>query len=380
MTPPRDSTLEAIGQRLRIAREALGKSTRQIAGTLSLQGHPISHATLGNYERGLTHPPQHVLEAITNLYGRPLKWFVGTGRILQTIRYRALKAVKVQERKDFAHRAQLWLELYLHVETLLGRQLRCKHTDFTVPRDETGRALAERLRQKYNLGTYPIPSTIQILHDFRIYVIELPTDARIDAFAAWFGDLRVIVLNADLPSDRARLNALHELAHHLYEDCIDGPSLAHEEIEKRAFEFASHFLLAEDQLENAFNLRSMVRLVQYKERFGISLAAMIYRAKQSSLIGPRLYTRLWRDFGRLGYRKKEPGYVRPDRAIRMEGLIDAAISDKLITYEAIGELTGTDAQQVRARVFASMGATLDSTDRNEERTNIDFQSHRKHIL
>ncbi len=80
---------------------------------------------------------------------------------------------------------------------------------------------------------------------------------------------------------------MHELAHFLYDD---GPSLPPDEVETRAFEFASHMLFPESQLRKAFQLKSMVHLVEYKERFGISLAAMIFRARKSKMISKQLYT------------------------------------------------------------------------------------------
>jgi transcriptional regulator with XRE-family HTH domain len=44
--------LQGIGRRLRIAREAIGLSTRNVAKLLSSKGKSISHVTIGNYERG----------------------------------------------------------------------------------------------------------------------------------------------------------------------------------------------------------------------------------------------------------------------------------------------------------------------------------------
>ena len=53
--------------------------------------------------------------------------------------------------------------------------------------------------------------------------------------------------------------------------------------ERRGFDFASHFLLPNNQLKRRFFGKSMVRLVQFKESFGISLAAMVYRARQTGV-------------------------------------------------------------------------------------------------
>ena len=48
-------------------------------------------------------------------------------------------------------------------------------------------------------------------------------------------------------------------------------------MEAAAYEFACHLLIPESELRKAFDGRSAVRLLQAKEKFGISMAAMIYR-------------------------------------------------------------------------------------------------------
>lgn len=368
-----------VGGRLRVARKALGLSTRGVKERLLKKGIKASHATIGNYERALSHPPDDVLQALAEIYQRTTDWICGGGLTLKTIRYRALKSVAMRDKNEFKYQAQAWLEIYLYVESLLGRKLRSRHSNFKLNRDISGRDLAERIRKLYKIGDYPVVSTIRILEHFGIYVIQLATTARIDAFAGYLGDLRVIVLNASLPNDRIRLNALHELAHHIYEDCINGPSLTSEDIENRAFEFASHLLIPEDQLEAAFRYRSMVQLVQYKERFGISLAAMIYRAKKSNLIPQSLYRRLWQDFTRLGYRKDEPGHVASDRPLRMESLIDAAVRSNKVSFAQIAKLMGTNELIIKDRVFGAIGSSVYNSDRRGQSAILNFSNYKKKL-
>lgn len=376
MTRTSKHSHQAVGERLRVARQAAGLSTRIVASHLSAQGHAISHATISNYERGETTPPGAILRPLAEIYNRPVEWIRSGGLVLKGVRFRALKSVGVRERNAFKHESQMWFDAYFYIEDLMNRKLENRHPHFKIGRDTSGRVLAEKIRRLYNLNDYPISSTVRVLEHFGIYVIQLSTDAYIDAFAGWIGDSQVVVLNATMPNDRIRLNVLHELAHHLYQDNIRGASLPHDDIESRAFEFASHLLLPESQLIAAFKLRSMVQLVQYKERFGISLAAMIYRARKSKLIPKTLYERLWRDFARLGYRKHEPGHVGADRPLRMEALIDAAISSNKISWSQVGELAGTTASIVKQRVLQTIGSTVGGRGGTGSTSILDFQSYR----
>jgi Zn-dependent peptidase ImmA (M78 family) len=371
--------LKTIGQRLRIAREAKNLSTRDVASQLVLQNKKISHATIGNYERGLSLPSEDILSLLAEIYQRKLEWIRGTGLVMQGVRYRSLKSVSLEDKKSFELQAQLWLEAYFYVERKLERSLKNQHPKLKVSWDTTGQQLAEKIRKDYKFDDYPVPSVIRLLENFGIHVIEISTEARIDAFAARLGQFRIVVLNSKLPNDRIRLTASHELAHHLFEDCINGPALPPEEIENRAFEFASYLLIPEHQLKAAFELKSMVRLVQYKERFGISLAAMIYRARRIDLIPQRLYERLWREFSRLGIRENEPGEVAPDRPRRMEALFDAAIGEGLISFKEIADLVGVDEREVIDKVVRAMGGTMDKKSTDDGSSVFNFSDYKQQM-
>jgi hypothetical protein len=99
----------------------------------------------------------------------------------------------------------------------------------------------------------------------------------------------------------------------------------------------------------------MVRLVNYKEHYGISLAAMVYRARRERLITQREYEKIWQQFSRLGFRKDEPGNVAPDRPVRLEVLIDLAVAQKKTTLAQIAQQLGTEELAVQQRVLVAMG-------------------------
>lgn len=352
-----------LGRGLRSARRAAGLSVREVERRLRALGYGISHMTICNYERGLTTPSPNLMEGFSEVFGHAQDWFFEDHPALQDVRYRALKSVTVAQRTSYEAEASHWLQAYRHVEKLLGRTREPRR--FRIGAATSGMALAEKIRKEHEFGEFPIPSVIRLLENCGIRVISGETDLRIDGFAGTFGDTPVVVLNTRLASDRVRLNAAHELAHHLFSDCAGSVGLTEKVIERRAFECASHLLIPQDQLAAAFELRSMVRLVQYKERFGISLAAMVYRARESGLIGSRLYERLWREFAKLGWRKNEPGCVSPDRPVRMESLIDAAVRQKKMTYAELSLIVGIEEQLIRRRIYEAMGSSLLEDERHE---------------
>jgi Zn-dependent peptidase ImmA (M78 family) len=173
-----------------------------------------------------------------------------------------------------------------------------------------------------------------------------------------------------------RLNALHELAHHLFEDCVCDGHLPSDEIEDRAFDFAVGMLIPDDMLKEAMDSKSIVRLVQYKERYGISLGAMFYRARQRNYISASTYRRVMIEFSKHGLRKLEPGEVLPDRPLRMEYLIDRAVFTGASTYEKLAGVSGLSTGDIEDRVCQARRAGLQSSQSHEGNNIVRFEAIR----
>ena len=218
----------------------------------------------------------------------------------------------------------------------------------------SGRDLAESIRKHFGYSDKPIPSVLRLMEKCGIRVIEVRSEARIDGMIASYGDRPVAALNPTVSNDRFRFNAAHELAHRLYGEWNREAETPHDG-DERAHDFASHLLLPESALERALEGFSMVRLVRFKELFGISLAAIVVRGRKSGFISQAQYERLFREFSRLGWRKREPGFVPPDYSSRLEQLIDLAIAEKGMSYRDIARLAGTEEVEVRRRVLEAVG-------------------------
>ncbi len=348
-----------LAAKLKEARIAAGLSTYAAAAAVAKRfpGLAISHATIANYEKCAAAPTIDVIAALAMVYDRPLSWFLEPGLPLTGIRYRFLSSkTRIKERHQFECQSLYWLEGYIKLERRLGQPLRrTKHPN--VDPSMSALDAARAVRKSLNLKEVdPVPSVIEILEGFGIRTIEMPTSLAIDGFAARLGGDPAVVLNPSAANDRCRLNAGHELGHVLFGDCESGTETT-DEMDNRAFEFASHLLILPSQLKAAFTGRSAVKLVQYKERYGISMAAMIFRAEKLGVIDAKTAKWLWIQFSRRGWRAKEPGIVRADRAVRFERLLDQAIAEKTLSWNEAAAVTGIDAGQLRRRRDLAMGIT-----------------------
>ncbi|MDC0936194.1 XRE family transcriptional regulator [Pirellulales bacterium] len=355
----------SLAAKLKLARQGVGLSTRKVADRLPTC-FTLSHATLANYEKGRSAPPIDILTALAAIYERPINWFLEPGTPLTNIRYRNLPSrVRAGDRHKFEAEVQRWLEAYVAIEGRLGVCLEGEFADFRAADKQTSAELAQEVRRMLSLGASDtIPSVTNVLDEFGIRTIEHVTDLRIDGLAAKFGAESAVVLNPAVSNDRSRLNAAHELAHVIFGDC-DRDVTESKAAENRAFDFASIFLLPNAKLKEAFVGQSMVRLVQFKEIYGISLAAMVYRAEKLRYISKATAKKLWIEFSRRGWRVEEPGTVRPDRATRFEQLLDSAIFEKRISLREAAALAGVRPEEIRQRIDSAMGLNASATDDDE---------------
>ena len=343
-----------LGLKLKQARKAVGMSTRHVV-TLLPKNLTMSHVTLTNYESGKHQAPLDILAALADVYQRPINWFLEKRPMLTGIHYRNKKSkIGVRELTQFEAVAQQWLGAYRRLDEELNSIRRKRN--FEIAADVTGAEAATAVRKHLKLNeSEPITSVVEVMEMAGIRVMEMPTNLAIDAMAAHLGEEDVVVLNTNVPNDRSRMNAVHELGHVLFRDYADPKPSNHNLLEKRAFEFASYFLLTKRMLQSAFRGKSMVRLVQFKERFGISLAAMIYRAESEGILSEHHAKQLWIEFSKRGWRREEPGHVKKDRATRFEQILESAIHKKSLTWQQAAKLTGIREDQLQQRLNLAIG-------------------------
>ena len=157
------------------------------------------------------------------------------------------------------------------------------------------------------------------------------TDRDIDAYSAVVGRLPVIVLDGGGGSvwDRDNFNLAHELGH-----LVMHRGIAHtpgtRSVEAQAHRFAGAFLGPAEALRKVLP-RSLdwKRFLELKREWGMSMAALVRRAKDLDVISGAMYTRAMKQRSAFGWRKVEPG--SHDRALPVPRHIPYAMSQAGIT-------------------------------------------------
>jgi Zn-dependent peptidase ImmA (M78 family) len=141
-----------------------------------------------------------------------------------------------------------------------------------------------------------------------------------------------VILGSD-KGDRARsrFDAAHELGHLVMHH--EHPKPGDPQLEKQAHRFASAFLLPTERLHAEWpsgrvNWRELMAL---KRRWQMSLAALLYRARQGHLLGDTAYESAIKYMSRAGWRKDEPVDLGPPERPRLLRRAVTALDEAGIT-------------------------------------------------
>jgi transcriptional regulator with XRE-family HTH domain len=335
-----------LARRLREARREAGLSTRAVVAQLPRR-FAVSHTTIASYENGSTIPPIDVLGALADFYKRTLNWFLDSRDTISSFRYWNLRArTPLTERRQFEAQAGKWADAYMKLDHHLGLRSPKDSRKVDTADDMPPELLAHTVRTEWlNLDeTQPIHSMIVVLETFSAWALEIPSSPRIGGAAARIGNEHVVVVSPDISGDQLRMNAAHELARLLYDDSEKAG------MDKATYRFACSLLLPESQLREAFEGRSFLKLVRVKEKFGVSLAAMIHMAESDRIINSTTARWLWAEMTRRNWKAHEPGHVWRDRAITFETMLECAIQDKQVSWSDAERITGIYERELRDRI------------------------------
>jgi Zn-dependent peptidase ImmA (M78 family) len=344
---------KTFGERLRRARLMRGLSLREVAAALAERGKVLSHAALQKYEQGLMGPDSTVLIALGELFGLESGYFFRQDALrLESVDFRKRTAFTVKEENRVREEALDAFERYLEIEAILEVEPRAlprynlgEATDMAALSAEVEKA-ANSLRRTWKLGEDALPNVTEMLEEHGVKVKEVTATEAFDGCSGWANEeLPVVVLadwlNADLP--RKRFTALHELGHLVLKFPPDLPTKV---IESLCHWFAGAMLLPASAMKARLGAKrsdgiSFAELKAMKEDWGVSLAALMYRASNLGIITPSRLKSFQFMHRTKGWHKKEPGvWCGTERANRFTQLVHRAAAQELITRAKAAELLG----------------------------------------
>ena len=337
-----------VGERLIEAREARGLSNASFAEILDV----VSPQAISQYERGKVSPRPEVLQLIADKLNLPERFFLRPAEkeSHETLFWRSLssatKAARMKGRRRFE-----WLkEIVSYLKTHLDFP-RVNLPGLSIPRDVlrlTDDAIedaANECREYWRIGDGPIADLILFLENNGIIVSRSNLGAeKLDAFSQWADNdgCPYIFLTADKNSAaRSRLDAAHELAHLILHRDVHPKQFANTKnykiLEDQAFRFASAFLLPAGSFTSELWMPTLDAFRSLKERWRVSIGAMIRRSHELELLTDDEAKRMWINYNRRNWRKVEPldDRLQPEQPRLLRRSFELLVQEQIRTRDQI---------------------------------------------
>lgn len=322
-------------ERLKAARKMRGYSLQELSDAINNQ---CNKQFLNRLETGEAGPDSEVLRALCRALGVTHEYFFREVSVsLEDIRFRKLKKLPIKEQDRVVHQAAEYLERYLELESILGidNKLPFIPKSYEIKNQEDVETAAESLRGILGLGDDCIYNVIEMLEENHIKVFPLEVDTAFSGMSTVVNDgVAVVVMNdsREIPLVRKRFTALHELAH-LYL-ALDG--YTEKDAEKICDHFAGAMLLPGEKLRQYFgNKRTkiiMKELYLIAADYGISLAAIMYRALNLGIITPSTLRFFMVNYNKYKTKEKEfDVYQGKEGSDRFLQLLIKAVAEEVIS-------------------------------------------------
>ena len=352
-----------LGERLKRFRLARGMSLDDLHAAI---GGMVSKQALSKYERGKMQPPARTLNRIASALGikSAQLWGEPTCRVeCLAYRKRARLGKKEQERiQSFVAEAlekRVWLLDRIGEHNTLNLPIRV----FPVSSLDDAEEAATALREKWNLGVGPITNLVHVLEGHFIHIIRVEASDKFDGISAVARDgeeneLAVAIATRQGTSgDRDRLNVAHELGH------LALNSSEEVDEEKAAFRFGAAFLAPAEPLRRDVGEKRrhipLQELGYLKRRYGMSIQALLFRMRNLEVITTSHYRRWCMDINKLGWKKREPIEIPPEKPEWFHQQVCRALSEKLIDEQETEQLLDATVEKSPLRSLTERSVFLE---------------------
>ncbi|MDR3714776.1 MAG: XRE family transcriptional regulator [Puia sp.] len=341
--------------RFRSARVLSGLSLQELADKLN---NRVSRQALHKYETGVVVPDSEMIALLSEtLRVRPDFFFRDATITFGPIEFRKLESLPGKEVDRIIEAVKDRLSRYLELEGLMGISAKFDNVLSDFPQIENGNqaeAAAEELRAKWDLGSGPIFNVLELLESKHIKVIDIKgMHDGFDGMQTWVnGEIPVIAIDRDnLKScDRLRFTALHELCHLL----LKLNHLAEKDKERYCHRFAGALLLPKTVLNSELgaqrNNLSIQELGGIKRHYGISIQAIVMRAKDLGIITESYRRQFFFYMNQMGWKKVEPAeYIGEEASGRFEQLLFHALAEEVISIGKAAALSNETLSEFREK-------------------------------
>lgn len=332
-----------FSERFRSARLMKGFSLQDLANAIDNQ---VSRQALHRYEKGEVIPDTEKINLLSKaLNVNPDYFFRSTKVELDEVEFRKLSKMPQKEASIIKEITKEKLSRYLELEEILGlsNEFEDYLKDFEIITEyKQVNEAAELLREKWGLGYGPIFNIVELLEDKNIKVVDLRVNEDFDGLQTRVnGTIPVVVFNANKINkpDRIRFTLLHELAHLL----LKFGDITERQKETLCHQFAGAMLLPEKTLRAELgdhrNKLSINELGNIKKKYGISMQAIVMRAKDCGIINEHYTKQFFFLIKQMNWKVDEPiEYNGAEESNRFKQLLFRALIEDQISMSKAASL------------------------------------------
>ena len=232
-----------------------------------------------------------------------------------------------------------------------------KQAEVIISYEQANKA-AKHLREAWELGNGAIFNVVELLEDRNIKVVKLEVSDAFDGLQTCVnGTIPVIAYNAKKINkpDRIRFTLLHELAHLL----LTFGNMTERKKETLCYQFAGAMLLPEETLKAELgvhrNKLSALELANIKKQYGISMQAIVMRAKDCGIINEHYTKQFFFLINQMNWKVDEPyDYEGVEKSNRFEQLLFRALIEEQISMSkaaALNNQTLAEFRKIHQAVF-----------------------------
>jgi len=334
--------MDGFGARLKAARKMAGMSLQELADAT---GNSITKQAISKYEKEMMFPGSEILNSISNALGVKTGYFHRQSRVqLTRLEFRKRSRLSKKDEDRVRHLTLDFLERFIEIEQVMGQEhlFRNPLKDYGVANQADVESAAMHLRKAWDLGNAPVSNLMELLEDKGVKILEVDLPEKFDGLSAWADEIPVISVNKNRDLVRKRFTIVHELAHLM----LSFGNCSPDDLEKLCHNFAGAFLVPKEKMvEELGPKRTRITLFELKKLkgiYGISIMALMVRAKNLEIISESIYKKFFIIASQSGWRsgkEQEPGqYIGREYANRFSQLVAWAVAEDIITMSKGAEL------------------------------------------
>lgn len=312
----------------------------------------VTKNAISKYEKGEMMADSAVLLVLAKALGVKTDYFFQPFTVdIDQIAFRKKKSLAKKDLGAIRQKIADHVERYVELEQFLNIDNRFINPleDFKVKTYADVELAANELLNSWELGFNALPGVIDMLETHGIKVFEMEAPDAFDGLSGYANRyIPIIVVNRNYAVERKRLTVLHELGHLVLN--FDS-SFSEKEVEKLCFRFGEALLIPEatfkKELGQHRNHISMPELIVVKEAYGLSIQAIMARARDLGVISEPRYRQFCISIAK---NKREDGlgtYPGKEQASRFRRLLFRAAAEELISISKAANLANQKLAEFR---------------------------------